>query len=641
MITIVILIILATVSINAIFGNNGLIQSAEKGKIAQEKAEARERLEIVLADAYAEKHVVKEKYNENEYLDKFIYSREPDAEVAEAEISLNGYTFELDRSVPQLGEYIGEAGNLPPTIRNIKVIEKTETSAKIEVTVARGEGVKYKYSIKNSNEGDESYTPAVEKEENTYEFTGLEKSNKYTAKVELIKDNQVVDTEIIEIQMEAPEDSTAEPPAVAEGMTPVKWNGSNWVKTTANDKDWYNYSEKKWANVVLGDSTFNGEILDESKAYSMLVWIPRYAYQITSGYHQSGSEINSINATLGAGNINVVFVDKNNQDKNKTKTYSETYPSYTTGSGMSDYVVHPAFNYDGKKLAGIWIGKYETSHTGCTTDKTTGQDNTNVTTLTPMIKAGVTSWRYIGISNIFTVCTEMNKSGNSYGLNTNDSVIDPHMMKNSEWGAVAYLSKSKFGKETEEVWINNSSSYITGSAGNSASASENTGTTNDYKSSQGQKASTTGNVWGIYDMSGGAYEYVAAYINNGSSNLTSYGSTLVNAASKYKDVYKVTSDSPENNYNNAQPTQGQGAPTKDTGYYGDAVWETSNSSRYSNSWYGNDSFFPNSGTPFFRRGGYYYSLSHAGVFNFDYEAFNIASDYTRLRFPRGRARTLM
>ena len=41
-------------------------------------------------------------------------------------------------------------------------------------------------------------------------------------------------------------------------------------------------------------------------------------------------------------------------------------------------------------------------------------------------------------------------------------------MKNDEWGAVAYLSKSKYGKENEEVWINNSSSYITGSAGNSA-----------------------------------------------------------------------------------------------------------------------------------------------------------------------------
>ena len=91
---------------------------------------------------------------------------------------------------------------MPPTIRNIKVIGKTETSAKIEVTVARGEGVKYRYSIKKANEGDESYTQTVEKAENTYEFTGLQNTGtntRYTAKVELVKDNQVVDTENIEI----------------------------------------------------------------------------------------------------------------------------------------------------------------------------------------------------------------------------------------------------------------------------------------------------------------------------------------------------------------------------------------------------------------------------------------------------------
>ena len=47
----------------------------------------------------------------------------------------------------------------------------------------------------------------------------------------------------------------------------------------------------------------------------------------------------------------------------------------------------------------------------------------------------------------------------------NNSALNSHMMKNDEWGAVAYLSKSKYGKQNEEVWINNSSSYITGSAG--------------------------------------------------------------------------------------------------------------------------------------------------------------------------------
>ena len=207
------------------------------------------------------------------------------------------------------------------------------------------------------------------------------------------------------------DESIAVAPEISEGMTPVKWNGSNWVQTDETDSEWYNYGEKKWANVVLGGATFNEGVLDESKTYSMLVWIPRYAYKITSQYHQSGSS---------AGGIDIVFIDTANKGKDGSKTYSTTYPSATTGGAMSDYVVHPAFDYGGTALPGFWVGKFETSHTGCTTDKSTGQTDTNVTTLTPQIKAGVTSWRSIRVTNIFTVCTEMNKEGNPYGLSSND-----------------------------------------------------------------------------------------------------------------------------------------------------------------------------------------------------------------------------
>ena len=46
------------------------------------------------------------------------------------------------------------------------------------------------------------------------------------------------------------------------------------------------------------------------------------------------------------------------------------------------------------------------------------------------------------------------------------------------------------------------------------------------------QASTTGNITGIYDMSGGS-EYVAAYIDNG-EEVREYPATLViEAASKY------------------------------------------------------------------------------------------------------------
>ena len=178
------------------------------------------------------------------------------------------------------------------------------------------------------------------------------------------------------------------------------------------------------------------------------------------------------------------------------------------------------------------------------------------------------------------------------------------MMKNDEWGAVAYLSKSKYGKQNEEVWINNSGSYITGSAGNSASAGSNTGTTNDYTSTQGVKASTTGNVYGVYDMSGGAWEYVAGYVNN--SYTTSYGSSLVNGDAKTKNVYsKASTDNNTNNYN------------ANSSKYGDAVYETSTSGSGSTSWYGDYSIFPNSSVPFFYRGGGYSNGTYAGVFYFN------------------------
>ena len=111
-------------------------------------------------------------------------------------------------------------------------------------------------------------------------------------------------------------------------------------------------------------------------------------------------------------------------------------------------------------------------------------------------------------------------------------------------------------------------------------------------------------------MSGGAWEYTAAYVNNGHSNLTSYGSTLVNAAEKYKDVYsKESSDSNERNYQMSTP---------DRGHYGDAIWETSSRTggNWTDSWYSDYSYFPCSSGPFFHRGGGNGSASSAGVFNF-------------------------
>ena len=360
-----------------------------------------------------------------------------------------------------------------------------------------------------------------------------------------------------------------------------------WKKTTSTDPEWYNYgtevnapklgtgmtpivyigenkpTEKKWANAITEDG-------------SMWVWIPRYAYSITSGYHSSST-----------GTIEIKFLkDSSNVAYDGTSTWDNV-------SGQGKWNIHPAFNY-GQEVSGIWVAKFEASPEEATTDKANSEYDGTGKKL--QVKPGVSSWRSITISNMYEVCKNYNPEINS------------HMMKNDEWGAVAYLSKSKYGKQNEEVWINNSSSYITGSAGNSASASSNTGTTNDYTSTQGVKASTTGTVYGVYDMSGGAYEYVAAYVNNGNGNLTKYGASLVSGEEKTKNVYsKTSSDIHEDNYK------------ANSSKYGDAVYETSeNGSLSESSWYGNFSYFPNASYPFFRRGGSYDTGTGAGIFFFSY-----------------------
>ena len=362
------------------------------------------------------------------------------------------------------------------------------------------------------------------------------------------------------------DDKGVNTPNLGEGMTPIKWNGSTWIETTGNDPDWYDYGEtestRKWANAKTSDG-------------SMWVWIPRYAYSITSGYHSSST-----------GNIDVEFM------KGLTNETSTGRTRFDNASGQGNWNIHPAFNY-GETVSGIWVAKFEASPEGATTDK--GNSQYNGTEKKLQVKPGVSSWSRITISNIYDVCKNYN------------SALNSHMMKNDEWGAVAYLSKSKYGKQNEEVWINNSGSYITGAAGNSASASSNTGTTNDYTSTQGVKASTTGTVHGVYDMSGGAYEHVAAYVNNGDSSLTSYGSSLVNGDSKTKNVYsKASSDNSTNNYN------------ANSSKYGDTVYETSrNSARPWNlSWYGDGSSFPGIAAPFFLRGGLFSNGTNAGVFYF-------------------------
>src|SRR5699024_7411562 len=125
------------------------------------------------------------------------------------------------------------------------------------------------------------------------------------------------------------------------------------------------------------------------------------------------------------------------------------------------------------QIAGIWIGKYETS----SVEGNSNSAEDNVTTKTAQVRAGVSSWRNIQIGNMYTVAKEYATS------------LESHMIKNSEWGAVAYLTESKYGRNGTEVTINNNGrTYYTGGGAEADTIETN------------QMQSSTGNVYGIYDL---------------------------------------------------------------------------------------------------------------------------------------------
>ncbi len=402
------------------------------------------------------------------------------------------------------------------------------------------------------------------------------------------------------------DDSGANIPKIREGLVPVIYDEekSSWVIADEN-KEWYDYNNQWWANaVILRESSRDkkvGDIVtvpesnsekDSKDVLAMFVWIPRYEYTIKSEYGRKLSE-NDLEPTQKLpGAIDIKFVSER-----EAKKYGE---AKYTGNTPREWYTHPAFTFGDDELTGIWVGKFEPSH--ITLGKSTNDLNCideNCDSADGLrILPNVSSLKNNNVSNFFFVTRSMSRDNNIFGINK--SFIDTHMMKNSEWGAVAYLSQSKYGKygkDKSEVHINNCQSRITGIGANNVSDSTSdtcTGLNNKYDGIYGIKASTTGNIYGIYDISGGAQEYVMGNYNDeiGSSSFQS-GFFDAEENTRYYDKYTGSS----------LVTACDGEVCK-----GHALSETSN-------WYGDSSLSISSTSPWFLRGGLFSNGMNSGVFN--------------------------
>ena len=416
-------------------------------------------------------------------------------------------------------------------------------------------------------------------------------------------------------------------PVLEDPLIPVTIETDGTVKRADIGSEWYNYENKEWANaIVLTDESTNinyqpGEVIPEEKIESYFVWIPRYRYQIFDDGNYTGltSTENAVQT------IQIVFENKDTP--------------VSSGTNLNEWLTHPAFTAFNSN--GMWVGKFETG-----TTLTSDYNVRNASSL--QIKPNVSSWRNIQVANAFYTSYDYKRD------------LESHMMKNTEWGAVAYLQHSAYGSQAS-VRINNNSDYITGyqannepTCGHTATNEEcnrycNDGTCNTaYPNSV--LASTTGNISGIYDMAGGAWDYVMGIMLDQNGKPMSGRNSLYNSGfngtfgcptcdrdtsgltsltggydwpdSKYYDTYAYATVDEQFQRRILGDATGEMGPFVSTTYL--------TQTRQISSWYADYAHFVYSYYPWFARGGHYNLGLDAGMFAFS-GAYGYAASYLSFR----------
>ena len=489
-------------------------------------------------------------------------------------------------------------------------------------------------------------------------------------------------------------------PRILNGMTPVMFNlptdteKGYLIKQGEQgfqENHWYDYTKSEWANAVTEDGSY-------------WVWIPRYAYKITYNNPSDKSQGGKIDVKFLIGTTDEYYTDETKTTKATAKRASSADEEVDT---TKDFYVHPAFTNESsigyanggwdKELTGIWVAKFEAGYASGNNTATVKASSVNYTQTTAWVPAkeagtkddstqtarnwldgiygtysnGNWGWKngqqtaikyptfqpktysmnYINVNDAYNVSKVLTEKGNIYGLSS--STTDSHLMKNSEWGAVAYLAQSSYGNNGTEPYVNNVNlnsgdktrtddiaggtgvysvyavTGVTRSGGDgktptieniNSTTGSNTASNGVYTWDQitGQKSSSTLNMYGVFDMSGGVWERTAGYISNGNWNLNGYGSSFTKdkVSTKYATVYPHNADDKDNTSKTIDQLS-QANYEQNKYIYGDAIRETSMSGTGSTSWNGDYSYFPALDSPFTRRGGDFWGGSGAGLFFFN------------------------
>ncbi|MCI8272603.1 MAG: hypothetical protein HFJ55_00790 [Clostridia bacterium] len=651
-VTLIVLLILAGVSISMLTGDNGILKNAKKSVTETKLGEIEEAGGIIHNDLLIKKYQenlereitigdIANGLEKEGYEIKSVQLTQDAITGIEIEEATNGKIIlavderkELTiNPITSNGGYayyvVVEGKNYEIKLENgsFKVnrepqnIEEQPTTNELEVTILKGETV----SAEKHEEKEKTIVLQAGKTAGetiikvTYggkmlEITAIvkiippENAEEDIEGVTFITDYGKIDIIWLEGTSNIPSNTPNSPANYLSGMTPVGWDGTSETSPEAKNTNnsWYKYEPKQGTEENLASRWANAKTANGS----YFVWIPRYAYRITyydkdfnvdktaqiTGYYDGHGMWRESDGELKC-KLDVKKDNSGNEIKDENGKTIDLIE--TVDYNGEKYIVHPAFTTSldvggwNENLPGFWIAKFEMSSLG---------NGTSDLRSVP----GVTGCYGQLIGKYYTMAREATY-GMTEGLNTdtdgNNSFMYSHMLKNSEWGATAYLAHSSYGRNAHEIEMNSfsyyNSFYNVTSTGGGRSATSYT---------KNQLQSTTGNVYGVYDMAGGWKENVAAWntkitntewINNGGSfakkngtstkYATSYVSTTL-AGSGTLDVYKICK-------------------------IGDGIKEVAGKGNYNLGWFSDNSGYVDVNNTYFARGGNCVSGMQGGVFN--------------------------
>ncbi len=344
-------------------------------------------------------------------------------------------------------------------------------------------------------------------------------------------------------------------------MIPVKYTGTitnaQWTslaspEDSSNQGDWYNYNNKQWANAItvrkdtLAKYKGQTRVVDQADILGYWVYIPRYAYEVM---RRDGTD-----KPVPAQNFLISFEKATTPKRYPAEANCGAGKDYRTEcylnrdyikghpSDIGTWATHPAFTFGNKELNGIWFGKFETTGTA-----------KQPTVLPNSLHLSGTDSEIDGIGSFYSVAKSLgvndlqNVGGKSVSSPQNShhlAKFSSRMVNNNDWGVAVYLSASKYGAGYNGVQLNSqrqvhgnrysaiqsqtqdidsysvtgcgplasgdTSYYDDGGTLGTQSACSLSDQQRAYNGSLGQLASMTNNPTGIYDMSGGSWEYTAA-----------------------------------------------------------------------------------------------------------------------------------